>query len=353
MSYKSQTFVDGEILYAKPLNNMDAALVEMQEHILDINNPHNTTAEQVGARPNTWIPTAEEVGARPADWTPTAEQVGAATLADVNAAVKKAAPRNLLDNSDFRIAQAGYCGHHGGELYVADRWTTEATELNVSKSANHIDISVVSGTPVIMQKCTDEMAEYLMGKTVTIALKDRSGNIRIASGVVTSTEMCVVVYGDDFTFGISLFPSSKQLFRLIVNAGHTASIQWVAVYEGEYTAETLPEYQPKGYGAELAECMRYYYRNYYGEMPQAGFASLYAPLSGKTISVMFPTPMRVTPTITLYNPVTGHSGCVADWATDADVIAIVIYSNEHNFILGGDMTEGQMIAYNYEASADL
>jgi hypothetical protein len=35
------------------------------------------TAAQVGARPNTWTPTAEEVGARPDDWMPTAEQVGA------------------------------------------------------------------------------------------------------------------------------------------------------------------------------------------------------------------------------------------------------------------------------------
>lgn len=37
-----------------------------------------TTAEQVGARPDTWMPTAEEVGARPNDWMPTASDVGAA-----------------------------------------------------------------------------------------------------------------------------------------------------------------------------------------------------------------------------------------------------------------------------------
>lgn len=35
------------------------------------------TAEQVGARPNTWTPTAQDVGARPDTWTPTADQVGA------------------------------------------------------------------------------------------------------------------------------------------------------------------------------------------------------------------------------------------------------------------------------------
>ena len=36
------------------------------------------------------------------------------------------------------------------------------------------------------------------------------------------------------------------------------TLEWAAIYEGEYTAETLPEYQPKGYAVELAECQRYF-----------------------------------------------------------------------------------------------
>jgi hypothetical protein len=35
------------------------------------------SAEEVGARPNTWMPTAADVGARPITWTPTAAEVGA------------------------------------------------------------------------------------------------------------------------------------------------------------------------------------------------------------------------------------------------------------------------------------
>lgn len=42
-------------------------------------NPHGTTAADVGARPNTWMPSASDVGARPDTWTPTAEDVGALT----------------------------------------------------------------------------------------------------------------------------------------------------------------------------------------------------------------------------------------------------------------------------------
>lgn len=38
------------------------------------------------------------------------------------------------------------------------------------------------------------------------------------------------------------------------------TIQWVAVYEGALTEETLPKYVPKGHGVELAECSRYFMR---------------------------------------------------------------------------------------------
>ena len=42
------------------------------------------------------------------------------------------------------------------------------------------------------------------------------------------------------------------------STGTAAVVRWAALYEGEYTAETLPPYVPKGYAAELAECLRYY-----------------------------------------------------------------------------------------------
>ena len=47
-------------------------------HAEDKNNPHKVTAEQVGARPDTWMPTAEQVGARPSTWLPSADDINAA-----------------------------------------------------------------------------------------------------------------------------------------------------------------------------------------------------------------------------------------------------------------------------------
>ena len=81
------------------MNGADIEVVP-SVHLEDTDNPHGVTAEQVGARPDTWIPTVEEVGAAPSDhvddtdnphgvtaeqvgarpdtWMPTAEEVGAA-----------------------------------------------------------------------------------------------------------------------------------------------------------------------------------------------------------------------------------------------------------------------------------
>lgn len=54
-----------------------AKQTEVNNHINDKNDPHEVTAEQTGARPNTWMPTAADVGARPSDWMPSASDVGA------------------------------------------------------------------------------------------------------------------------------------------------------------------------------------------------------------------------------------------------------------------------------------
>lgn len=47
------------------------------DHSQTTGNPHGTTAAEVGARPDTWMPSAADVGARPSTWTPSASDVGA------------------------------------------------------------------------------------------------------------------------------------------------------------------------------------------------------------------------------------------------------------------------------------
>lgn len=97
MALKKRQYYHGDTtITAENLNEIQDAVIELEkghgDHTGDHKNPHQTTAEQVGARPNTWMPTAEDVGAHPNTWVPTASQVGARpdtwlpTLTDIGAA---------------------------------------------------------------------------------------------------------------------------------------------------------------------------------------------------------------------------------------------------------------------------
>ena len=72
---------------------------------------------------------------------------------------------------------------------------------------------------------------------------------------------------------------------------------WAALYEGEYTADTLPVYLPKGYAAELLECQRYYYR-LVGYWKHAAMGMCTSSTKA-CIPVRLPVSMRAEPTVTI------------------------------------------------------
>lgn len=262
---------------------------------------------------------------------------------------RKAAPRNLLDNSDFRnpVNQRGKTSYTGASVYSIDRWKIGNTAVVGTCTLCATGISLVPNEGEFCD-LVQNLEGYISmkGRPYTIVYQDSNGNVY--SAPFTMGHNYGILLGELEFFSLD---DMNVMFRTPVNVAVT--IVWAALYEGEYAVDTIPPYQPKGYGVEFLECMRYYYRNWNGQMSPSTIANLYCPLNARTTSVTFPVPMRVTPTITLYNPVTEHSGCITDWSTDVDVSAVVVYSNEHHFILGGSMTAGQLLAYNYEASADL
>ena len=78
------------------------------------------------------------------------------------------------------------------------------------------------------------------------------------------------------------------------STGTAAVVRWAALYEGEYTAETLPPYVPKGYAAELAECLRYYRKIKANNETFAGYAT-----NGVAYAFIALTQtMRIAPTVT-------------------------------------------------------
>lgn len=266
--------------------------------------------------------TPEAIGASPMEYT---KKVGN--------------PHNLLDNSDFRNpvnqrGQTSYTSDHGG--YTIDRWiANEAITLNVNTSSVTA-LSSGNTQNEFYQKIANP--DRLLGKAITFATKTGTGTF------VTNATIPSVFPGSWTTLGSEVDTDFGQirvqmsdnsthtiLAAVTVKSGAGVTIHWAALYEGEYTSETLPEYQPKGYAAELAECMRYYQK---GDIPI--FATdWHGVYKGSTL---FYIPMRVLPTMTL-NPGSGagatidpqlitiygcHWACsgqtyLASWAASADL----------------------------------
>ena len=166
-------------------------------------------------------------------------------------------PRNLLDNSDFTnlVAQAGIGGNHGTVAYAADRWILDSGTVSYDAGVG----LTLNGT--ISQKLESQPA----GQTSAfVGMVSGEASISYADGAVTITSSGGV-------------------------------IKWAAIYEGSYTADTLPPYVPKGYAAELAECQRYYYRMNIRNAPCLGSGWAYG--TNNRISITLPMTMRITPTV--------------------------------------------------------
>lgn len=162
--------------------------------------------------------------------------------------------RNLLDNSNFAnpINQRGKTVYESGFDMTIDRWylghSAASSGGKASLTINKGGISIRNTTGeaqsyayIQTRVAKEEVAE---GKAYTFAYK-RNGEIvllTLSSGHIAND---IEQYG--------FLPLSVENKNI-----NEANIEWAALYEGVYTAETLPPYTPKGYAAEMAECKRYY-----------------------------------------------------------------------------------------------
>ena len=181
-------------------------------------------------------------------------------------------PRNLLDNSDFRNPVNQRDKDTYSSYYGIDRWRIYASDTSMEKKDGYIRITGAG----IWQNVPD-----VGGKVYTLAAQRLDGQIYVCSG---KFENGVATGGGELMFNFA----STQYNSVYLAAGDWV---WAALYAGEYTIDTLPEYQPKGYGAELAECQRYYIDvsgiHAYGVLTDSGTAEFVIPLP---VSLRLPYP---------------------------------------------------------------
>ena len=215
---------------------------------------------------------------------------------------------NLLDNSDFvhPVAQAGVNGAHGATGYAVDRWmrTSGAT---VSQAADGLKIvsDKTSWTAGIQQRIEAKRLADVMTFAVR-GVFPVACRLFVYIGSGTTNFGTAYFQGDaaERTLVLKLTKPDGLTGDEVVNVyispdtestGTAAVVRWAALYEGEYTAETLPPYVPKGYAAELAECLRYYRKIKADTQTFVGYAA-----SGNAYAfIPLAQAMRIAPTVTV------------------------------------------------------
>lgn len=205
---------------------------------------------------------------------------------------------NLLDNSDFTagrvVNQRGFTSTKLAAVYTVDRWLADSGN-------NAAEISIGNGGITLTPTATNDAGIY-----------QKLENYAAMSGKVYTIGVCINNAWETATFTMAaaaggyVLPSGLKVYStggfhvLIRNLGGKSpvTIQRVALYEGAYTAETLPAYVYKGYAAELAECQRYYFT-----MPNDPFANGQTIGAGNAMmfSIQTPVALRVNePTLDLH-----------------------------------------------------
>lgn len=215
-------------------------------------------------------------------------------------------PYNLLDNSDFAhpIAQAGVNGAHGATGYAVDRWNrTSGATVSQAEDGLKIVSDKTSWTAGIQQRIEAKRFADVMTFAVRGVFPVACRLfVYIGSGTTNFGEAYFQGDAAERTLVLKLIKPDGLTGDEVVNVyispdtestGTAAVVRWAALYEGEYTAETLPPYVPKGYAAELAECLRYYRKIKANNETFAGYAA-----NGVAYAFIPLQTMRIAPTVT-------------------------------------------------------
>ena len=181
--------------------------------------------------------------------------------------------RNLLDNSYFLrpINQRGQSVYKSdGVIYTIDRWTLSTTGVGVDSYIGLTEQGAVHYVALAGKYAQFtqplESPQLYYGKTLTLAMylqDEPPANMMLL--INTQTEQSQV----EMHAGLNIVTHTVQdgaanIYIRVQNNNLTEAgvihPVWAAVYEGAYTAETLPPYIPKGYAEELTACQRFYER---------------------------------------------------------------------------------------------
>lgn len=178
---------------------------------------------------------------------------------------------NLLDNPNFAIAQAGYGGLHGTQMYAADRWKTVSVS-DVSVAGDELTFSASAGYGGLSQCIRVENLPD--SESYTFSLRYRNGGNSDAFLLVSlakdSGESSDLIGGkwfpsshDDFSTAVYNFTQDQiSGWDMIVAKVQSVDVGSMTISHpvllpGSYTPKTLPPWESPDYTTELQKCRMY------------------------------------------------------------------------------------------------
>ncbi|WP_418759114.1 hypothetical protein [Gemmiger formicilis] len=239
--------------------------------------------------------------------------------------------QNLLDNPNFAVAQAGYGRFHGLTLYAADRWLYNGEAGQVSFN----DGLVIETQYTVYQRTQNALND---GKTRTVVVR-----------TATSTG-CLILGGGYVPVGATGYSATYDTGNAVYinkNTADAGALVSVELYEGNYTPKILPPWEKPDYSVEIIKCQYFYRRDwvsYQAAPPNAGIPGF-----------SYPRPMRVPPTINIYNE-SGDAGYVGSWGQPkAFKVVSTPATNERLYYINTETVPQTVVScvYFIESIADL
>ena len=296
-----------------------------------------------------------------------------------------AAPANILDNAGFEIWQRGTSFNSfpsGTHNYSADRWSagvgsgTDPT-LTITRESSTVDsgqysMKVAVTTVTVFNNIGQILEDFTSyrGQTLTFSIRVNSNKTdlfaSISDGVGSTSGTVLGSSGSFQTLSVTrTINAAATTVTVLVQgwtSGETAYLDSAVLVVGSTPMSFIPT-NPQ---VDLARCRRYWTQSYAigtaaGTATSTNEIRITTPSYNGTnsfwSSFSFPVTMRVSPTVTIYNPATGASGSISGQtssggAVTPSVSADQVSNNYFNFATAGTTTAIQAV-FHYTASADL
>lgn len=254
---------------------------------------------------------------------------------------------NLLDNTNFfnpinQRNQTSYSNTDAAPKYSIDRWQVLGGTFDVQTRTYTSNSTLGPYGNQFRQYIP--LGDISIGDTITV-----SSVINNTKYVFTTT---VPQYGDavadapfllETTWGgfkmITREAEHAALLTMVVNVSQSITVDWIKMEFGNFATP----YVPKGYGAELAECLRYFQRVYADWRIYPTLKDMLYRFSQSTLQVM-----RIKPTISAHGtPYT--FGCTIN-ALDTQPMAFTV---ETKITERGQNAAAASMLGHFDLSADI